>query len=174
MIGMLRWRQMTMPPSIRLDVSHPEIAPGKIEGFRFLWAFYVNGYDPALHCQPCFRGALVQDFSTPTARSGQPVVLDRMSRYRYVYICGVASGPKAERGQKNLHLPLEYAEGHVEEATTYNGYTFRAHNARALIIPPLPAGWGGKPDEHTRCKNFQFAVAYLDPVVSSGEGKGAQ
>ena len=33
--------------------------------------------------------------------------------------------------------------------------------AIALPIPPLPNGWEGKPDEHVRCKNFQFAVAYF-------------
>jgi hypothetical protein len=154
-----------MSQSIRLEVSHPEIAPGRIEGFRFLWAFYVNGYHRNLHCQPCFKGTRVTDFCTPTARSGQPVILDKLDRYPYVYVCGVASGPTAERRDRNLHFPLQYLEGHVEEKTTYNGYTFRAHNAKALTIPPLPAGWEGKPEEHTRCKNFQFAVAYLGHPV---------
>jgi hypothetical protein len=150
-----------MPPSIRLEVSHAELPPGKIEGFLFLWAFYVNGYDPSRHCQPCFKGSRVKEFCTPTARSGETLSLDKIDRYPYVYVCGVASGPITERRHRNLHFPLEYAEGRVAEVTTHNGYLFRAHNAVALTIPPLPAGWGGKPEAHTRCKNFQFAVAYF-------------
>jgi hypothetical protein len=126
-----------MPPQILLEVTHPEMPPGKIQGFRFLWAFYVNGYQPTLHCQPCFRGRRVDAFCTPTAESFRPVVLDRAHRYPYVYICGVGIGPRRELRSKNLHFPLKLAEGHVAEATTYNGYRFRAENAIALPIPPL-------------------------------------
>ena len=84
-----------------------------------------------------------------------------MDRYPYVYICGVGSGPKALRRDRNLHFPLEHAAGEVAEITTYNGYRFRAENARLLPIPPLPSGWQGKSEEHVRCRNFQFAVAYF-------------
>jgi hypothetical protein len=150
-----------MPPSIRLEVSHPGIPPGKIEGFLFLWAFYVNGYDPERHCQPCFKGRRINEFCTQTARSGEAVVLDQLHRYPYVYVCGVAAGLISERRNRNLHFPLEYAVGQVAEITTYNGYVFRAQDAVALPIPPLPSGWEGKPEAHTRCKNFQFAVAYF-------------
>ena len=140
---------------------HPTMAPGKIQGFRFLWAFYVNGYDPEFHCQPCFRGERVVGFCTPTAESGRPIILDKLDRYPYVYVCGVGIGPKNELRHKNLHFPLQYVEGAIAEATTYNGYVFRARNAAMLPIPPLPPGWQGKADEHVRCKNFQFAVAYF-------------
>jgi hypothetical protein len=147
--------------AITLEVSHPAIEGGtKIEGFRFMWAYYVSGYDPALHCQPCFRGKRVDAFCTPTAQVGR-IHLNRVDRYPYVYVCGVASGRKEERRFKNLHFPLKYSEGAVAEAITYNGYTFRADNAMLLPIPELPAGWEGKSQEHVRCKNFQFAVAYF-------------
>jgi hypothetical protein len=46
-------------------------------------------------------------------------------------------------------------------ATTWNGYTVELFNAEVLPIPPLPKGWEGLDLEHTRCKNFQFAVAYF-------------
>lgn len=150
-----------MPPSIVLDVSHPTLAPGKIEGFRFMWAFYVNGYDPESHCQQCFKGSRVDEFSTGTAVSGRPFELNRMDRYPFVYVCGVGVGPKAELHSQNLHFPLKYSEGAVAEASTYNGYTFRAQNAVILPIPDLPLGWHGKPEEHSRCKNFQFVVEYF-------------
>ncbi len=87
--------------------------------------------------------------------------LNAMDRFPYVYLCGVASGPKKERGGKNFHLPLKYADGEIVTATTYNGYRITAQNAAALPIPPLPKGWNGRDEETTRCKNFQFAVAYF-------------
>jgi hypothetical protein len=148
-----------MSQSIRLDVTHPHTAPGPIQGFRFIWAYYVNGYKPERHCQPCFRGRLVGEFCTRTATSGTPITLNRMDRYPYVYICGVGVGPDKELRFKNFHLPLAYREGAVVEATSYNGYMFRAENAVAVPIPALPAGWNGLSDTHTRCRNFQFAVA---------------
>jgi hypothetical protein len=150
-----------MPKTILLAVTHLERPSGCIEGFRFMWAFYVNGYRPDRHCQPCFRGRRVEDFCTPTAECGRVLTLDRMDRYPFVYVCGVGTGPRAELRHKNLHFPLRYAAGALAETTTYNGYRFRAENAELVPIPPLPSGWGGKTDEHVRCKNFQFAVAYF-------------
>jgi hypothetical protein len=148
-----------MPQPITLEVSHPRFAVGPIEGFRFLWAYYVNGFRPERHCQPCFKGRRVVEFCTGSASSGTPVRLDRMDRYPYVYVCGVAVGPQSTLRFNNFHFPLAFREGAVVEAETYNGYVFRVHNAVAVPIPPLPSGWHGLPDEHTRCKNFQFAVA---------------
>ena len=82
-----------------------------------------------------------------------------MDRYPYVYICGVGAGRNDQLRAQNLHLPLEYREGGLVETTAYNGYVFRAHNAAAVPIPPLPDGWNGLEEQHTRCRNFQFAVA---------------
>lgn len=144
---------------IVLEVTHPVLSPGRIQGFRYVWAFYVEGYDPATHCQPCFKGARVPEFCTPTAQTGRRVVLDRMNRYPYVYVCGVGVGPKPERWRQNLHMPLRYCEGSVVERESYNGYVFRAEDAEEIAIPPLPDDWQGLPREHARCKNFQFAVA---------------
>ena len=156
-----------MPRTITLSVSHPQQHSGRIEGFRFLWAFYVNGYRPDTHCQPGLRGRRVPEFCTPTAEVGRTIALDRMDRYPYVYICGVGRGPKAQLHEKNLHLPLEYAAGEIVEVVTYNGYRMLATDARQLPIPALPSGWQGKSEEHVRCKNFQFAVAYFGSL--SGE-----
>lgn len=150
---------MTKPPTIALEVTGPGSDPARIEGFRFLWAYYVNGYDPDKHCQPCFRGSRVPEFSTSTAMAGRRIEFDRIGRYPYLYVCGVGSGPKSDLWKQNLHFPLRYAQGQVAEISTYNGYRFRAQNAADVAIPELPEGWQGKPREHTRCKNFQFAVA---------------
>ncbi len=149
-----------MSHTIFLEVSHGRLAPGPIEGFRFLWAYYVKGYRIDRHCQSCFKGRIVDQFCSRTASSGRVVAFNRMDRYLYVYICGVAAGPRQERRLKNLHFPLRYSEGCVSETTTFNGYVFRAHNAVVVPIPVLPPGWNGIDDsEHTNCKNFQFAVS---------------
>lgn len=148
-------------PAILLTVTHPDptAEASRIKGFRFIWAYYVKSYKPDQHCQPCFIGARVPDFATPTAMSGRTVVLDRTHRYPYVYVCGVGVGPKTDRWKQNLHFPLRYEEGSVAEISSYNGYHFRTENAAQVAIPALPENWQGKDREHTRCKNFQFAVA---------------
>jgi hypothetical protein len=145
--------------SIILDVSHPSQLAGPITGFRFLWAYYVNGYRPEKHCQPCFKGRRVNEFCTATASTGRQIVLDRMDRYPYLYVCGVAAGPVSERGARNLHLPLRYAEGASVEVVSYNGYRFRARNAERVEVPLLPDNWNGLARAHARCRNFQFAVS---------------
>jgi hypothetical protein len=148
----------TTKSSITLGVTHPEFAAGPIQGFQFFWAYYVTGYWSDRQCQPCFKGKSVDHFCTPTARSGQPVVFDLMQRYKYLYICGVGTGPRKELGGKNFHWVLEYQEGNAVDQSTYNGYVLTAQNAVARPIPPLPPGWNGLKLEQTRCKNFQFAV----------------
>ena len=147
-----------MKESITLEVTHPAHADGRIRGFRFLWAYYVNGYRSDTHCQRCFRGRSVPEFSTRTAAVAKAVTFE-MERFPYVYVCGVAAGPLRERGARNLHIPLRYSEGQDTEVMTYNGYRFRAHNAAMIAIPALPDDWNGLPRQHARCKNFQFAVA---------------
>src|SRR5947208_2933960 len=83
-----------------------EVGPGPIRGFGFFWGFYVNGFIPSKHCQPCFRGRRTA-LHTVSAASGREYRMDEMRRFPYLYVCGVAAGPKEERGRKNLHLPME-------------------------------------------------------------------
>lgn len=150
-----------MTQTIVLNVRHPEFEPGLIQGFRFFWAYYVTGYRSGQHCQPCFTGKRADNFCTGTARSGEQVIFQLTDHYRYVYICGVGVGPKAELHHKNFHWALRYERDSVIEAQTYNGYALTATNAVALPIPALPPGWNGLSLETTRCKNFQFAVEYF-------------
>lgn len=148
-----------MSEPLTLQVSHPHFAPGSIEGFRFLWAYYVKGYHPDRNCQPCFRGSPVKSFTSKNATTGT-TVFDRMASFPYLYICGVGINP-TERRLQNLHMPLAYEAGMTDVRTTYNGYVFRVENARILSISSLPDGWNGLPAVQTRCKNFQFAVEYF-------------
>ena len=142
-----------------LTVTHPTIAEGRIPGFRFLWAYYVNGYDITRHCQTGLRGRRAENFHSRTARCAAPVLLEHADRFPFVYICGVAAGPVRLRGERNLHLPLRPQPGAGACATTYNGFRFVVENAALVTVPSLPRGWHGLPDAHTQCRNFQFAVA---------------
>ena len=150
-----------------LEISHQTQTDGAIAGFRYLWAYYVNGYRADKHCQDCFIGSPVPDFTTETARVGHAVSLAR-NEYKYVYVCGFAAGPNSERYRRNFHLPLRYEEGKSVSAATYNNYIITAHNAVLLQIPALKPGTikdslGVElPEEHIRCKNFQFAVEVFD------------
>jgi hypothetical protein len=150
---------MSSKQSIVITVTHPSGEEALIKGFRYIWAFYVKGYNPEKHCQPGLIGQRVDEFCTPTAMSGRSVTCDKMDRYPYLYVCGVGAGRKEDLWKENFHLPLSYAAGSVVEKTSYNGYRFRVENAAEVVVPELREGWEGKPREHTRCKNFQFAVA---------------
>lgn len=153
--------ELTEKKTIVLSITHATFPDGPLQGFRFFWAYYVAGFRQEFHCQPCFKGRRVEQCRTARVQSGRTYNLDRMDRYEYVYVCGVGSGPKKTLARKNLHFPLVYAAGESVAANTYNGYRITAQNARVLPIPVLPDGWNGRDRETTRCKNFQFAVAYF-------------
>ena len=132
--------------------SHSTFAPGPIEGYCFVWAYYVKGFRPDRCCQACFKGKLYTAFCTKTAQSGVLYELDELQKYPYVYICGVSAGSKALRKGRNLHLPVAYRKGGEVHATTFNGYQITVTDAIELPIPEHPAN---------RCKNFQFGAAYF-------------
>jgi hypothetical protein len=160
--------------TIVLDVTHPSQSTGQIGGFRFLWGYYVEGYRSDKHCQQCFYGKLVPDLSPTSESVGTPIALDMMERYSYVYICGVSAGPIAERSRRNLHLPMQFAEGALVTMQTYNGYVFRARNAALVSGTRLADDWNGLAREHARCRNFQFAVgAFGYPSLPRRAGSGA-
>lgn len=85
--------------------------------------------------------------------------MDESSTAPYLYLCGVGTGTRSLLHTKNFHLALKPQEGGSETRTTYNGYAIEVSGAEALPIPEIPDGWNGLPMEHTRCRNFRFAVA---------------
>jgi hypothetical protein len=146
---------------ITLQVTHLDQDSGPLTGFRFFWAFRVSGFRSDRHCQPCFRGSLVKDFSSQTVRTARTVDAVLQPQHQYLYVCGVGSGPRRERYLKNFHLPLRYEAGSSVSRTTYNGYVVTASNAVEVDIPALAPDWNGRDLETTRCKNFQFGVRYF-------------
>lgn len=150
-----------MKTSMSIRVDHQLLVPGAIQGFRFFWAFYVNGFDQTRHCQDCFKGSGSRKFNTKTAQSGQSYLMNERESFRYLYICGVGDGPNCGLFKQNFHLALRACNGHREVRPTYNGYTVTAENAEALPIPTLECCWKGLPKKHAACKNFQFGVEYF-------------
>ena len=153
--------RIIMSESLTLELIKPASAPGSVEGFRNLWAYYVAGFDPRHHCQDCLVGKRIEEFYDLTKGPAHSILLDQLDRYPYVYICGVATGPISQLGSKNLHFPLKYEMNSVAEIETYNGYVFKATNAVQLDIPKLEDCWHGLGPEYTQCKNFRFGVAYF-------------
>lgn len=147
--------------AITIRIDHPSAKRAPIEGFKFFWAFYVNGFDQSVHCQPCFKGSLSRQLNTRTAKSGELYVMNERKSFRYLYICGVGTGLKAELHRKNFHFPVRFEAGSREVGHTHNGYVITVENAVELPIPALVPGWKGLNLETTRCKNFQFGVEYF-------------
>lgn len=148
-----------MPQTVVLNIVHPTQNSGPMRGFRYLWTYLVNGYRSDRHCQRCFYGRVHPELSAAADAVGIPIMLPLSEHFPYAYICGVASGPRKERGKRNLHLPLRYSAGRTVEVPTYNGYTVQAFDAEQIPVPPLADDWQGLARDHVRCKNFQFAVA---------------
>lgn len=162
-----------MRQDVTVTIVHPTQRSGSVEGFRFLWAYLVNGYRSDRHCKKCLYGRAVPELSASSDSIGATIVLPLSAHHPYGYICGVASGPIAERRTRNLHLPLRYARGEIVEIRTYNGYTLTASNAQQISIPALPDDWQGLVRSHARCKNFQFAVEMFGYPAAPKRGRPA-
>lgn len=129
-----------------------------VPGFNQLWAMYVRGFNPKVHCQNCLRGQRSAQVSRTATPVNTDIVMNETERYDSIYICGLASGKKSERWFRNLHLPLEHAPGISFSQALYNGFTVHVMNARLLNYDLLPDGWLDLPREHVRCGNFRFGV----------------
>lgn len=146
--------------AITLTVRHADPSRTVLDGFNQLWAWYVRGFKHEVHCQDCLKGKRSLRVSRNQTPLGVELVFDETSNFHQLYICGVAAGPKTERGVRNLHLAIVEAPGETVEETTYTGFSLVLKNARRLVIPePLPE-LSHLGDEHYRCKNFRFGVEY--------------
>ena len=122
--------------------------------YRFLWGFYVRGFKPWLHCQPCFRGSRAEGIRP--LMGNDTILLDRATDF--FYLCGYASGPRKERGELNLHLAVRPKLGSTAVAISKYGPTFTIENAEEIVIPESQephAAWG---DFDLRCKNLRFGA----------------
>lgn len=154
-----------MSQAITLELTAPAGAATSLSGFQQFWARKVDGFKADTHCQACFRGKGIPEVNLAMI-AGQPVVA-KMDAFPFLYVCGLALGPRNELYRRNFHLPLKHAEGRSVSAITYNGFLMTATNAVLLPIPSLQpnqlkdSAGSDLPLAMSRCKNFQFGVEYF-------------
>jgi hypothetical protein len=140
---------------MRLEVS--EIT-AQTTRYRFLWGFYVTGFKPWLHCQPCLRGTRAPGIE-PFMKNGV-VQLDRPTKFFYLH--GFAPGLKTERGERNLHLAVRPKMGSTATARSVYGPLFTIHDAEKISIQAPIVGFPESEKIWTRCMNFRFGAQVFD------------
>lgn len=139
--------------------------------FRHLWGSYVIGFKPALHCRKSF---LMHDEASvrPNMKDGEYELDDT---HAFFYLCGVGI---RERHNTNVHLAVIPRIGSVAAVGSVYGVTFTIRDAQAIqikhpsLLEPPPGGLADLPQEHIRCKNFQFGcqVFSVNQVGSATQG----
>lgn len=145
---------------MKLHVSGMGQATGQ---YRFLWGFYVRGFKPWLHCQPCFRGTRAEGINP--LMEDQTVYLNKSSDF--FYLCGYAGGPRASRGVLNMHLAVRAKKDSQAVVRSAFGPVFTIYGAEEIQIPDSDAPLAKRGEFDHRCKNLRFA-AQMYPGVQPG------
>jgi hypothetical protein len=87
----------------------------------------------------------------------------------YFYLCGVASGRRALRGKRNLHLAVRPKQGSIATVKSFYGPTFTIHDAEEIVIQGPIETMPELDDTYTTCKNFRFATQMYE-ATSFGPG----
>ena len=135
---------------MRLHVSGITLSTTR---YRFLWGFYVRGFKPWVHCQPCFRGTRAEGIRADMTDD----VVDLPRPTQFFYLHGFAPGPKASRGALNLHLAVRPREGSIAKIQSVYGPIFTIYGAEEIQIQE-PLTDSHLESEWKRCKNFRFAA----------------
>jgi hypothetical protein len=96
--------------------------------YRFLWGFYVRGFKPWHHCQPCFRGSRATGIF-PKMQDG---VIELPGEADFFYLHGNAAGAEHSRGSLNLHLAVRPKRGATASIRPLNGALYTIHDAEAI------------------------------------------
>ena len=140
---------------MRLHVSGMARSTGQ---YQFLWGFYVRGFKPWHHCQPCFRGTRATGIS-PTMNDGT-IELPRPTKFFYLH--GFAGGVKEKRGALNLHLAVRPRPGAHATVQSAFGPTFTIDDAEEIPIQEPLAELAHLGADWSRCKNLRFAAQVFD------------
>jgi hypothetical protein len=140
---------------MKLVVSGLDAAKDPLR-FKHLWGRYVLGIKPWKHCLEGLKTELAKEV-LPDMTDGEYELEDRL-----FYLCGVGYAesatrrPELRRKVTNVHFAVRPRQGSVASIGSVYGVTFTIRDAQAIPIQTLPEGFGGLPEEHYRCKNFQF------------------
>lgn len=143
--------------TIRFEGAGP-----KVQGFSYLWAKRVTGFDSREHCARCLVGPYIKAVS-PGMATGSVLVAPEGEPF--VYLCGVAT---SRRWTDNLHLALRPVAGGLVETRTYRGERIVVEGAEQVAIPELPAGFRNLGPAFTTCRNFCFGVAQYKALSPLG------
>jgi hypothetical protein len=147
-----------------LTVSGLDAAPIK---FKHLWGRYVLGFKAWKHCIACLKTKVASSI-TPEMTDG---VYSLSDEHGLFYLCGVGQPDSERRGKDfarkmtNVHLAARPRQGSVAAIGSVYGVTFTIKGAQAIPIRPLPDGFQGLPEKHSRCKNFQFGYQLFEADI---------
>lgn len=139
----------------------------ELKRYRYIWGFYVRGFKPWEHCQPCFRGTRAEGID-PLMSDGS-VPLPRPTDYFYLH--GNAAGGKEARREFNLHLAVRPKEGETAQVVTNDGAVFTLENAEQIVIRGPLEELAGSADHamYCKCPNFRFGMQmYPTPLELTG------
>jgi hypothetical protein len=122
--------------------------------YLHLWGFYVRGFKPWHHCFACFFGT--QEKLIHKQMQDASVLLPEPTSY--FYLCGVASGSRALRGRRNLHLAVRPKQGSTATIRSFYGPIFTVRDAEEIVIQDPIESMPELDESYTRCKNFRFAA----------------
>lgn len=132
----------------------------KVTGFRYFWLKYIRGFDPTVHCAKCLIGDYSQKVNLNMPVNTE-IELNEFVDFKCLYLCGVIGY------QNNLHVPFVPSDNENDIITveTYRGDKVIIAGAKRLPIPPLEKGYNGLSQAFTSCRNYQFGVSYLLPML---------
>lgn len=150
-----------------LDKAHPM-------KFMHLFRRYVMGSGLGNTCNGCFMSQVAKAV-TPHMIDAEYELDDRL-----FYLCGVGQrdskrlGPSFNQSATNVHLAVRLRKGCVASTGSVYGASFTITDAQAIPIEPLPKDFGGLPEKHYRCKNFQFGYQTfaVDTVGHAAKARG--
>lgn len=163
---------MSAERQLRIEFEGYHGGRSPVEGWRFLWAVEVWGFDHTQHCLATFAKhsrRIVQIKPGMLAETPIDVTLAPPPPGRgpsFMYICGVAL---VGGYRNNLHLALKPRANAFAHVTAYTGDVLTVSGAEAMPIPELPQLYNGMSAEFTTCRNFQWAVATFGwPKAANG------
>lgn len=143
--------------------------------FKWLYAKYANGCNPAHHCTNAIRGKYSKRFSrlSQDFAPGKILVLDEFPQETWdaIYICGVSANgyTKHENYPHNVHVALIPKNG-AKDHWEFEDWKMDVENAVFEHVPSeeeIDKSFASLPDEYTTCRMFRWAVAHYPEDVAS-------
>ena len=145
--------------------------------FKWLYAKYACGCNPAHHCTNAIKGKYSKKFSRLNAEflSGQTIILDEFppNLWDAIYICGVSSKgyAKHENYPHNVHVAIIPTEGKVDH-WQFEEWTMDVQNGQFEVVPPekdIPQKYLDLPECYWTCRMFRWAVWHYRKQIGDEE-----